>query len=96
MEALKVAMGKGAEHVLVGRMLLYDGSTCRFRTVKLRGRNTCCDMCGDSPRFTSLQPVQGVAHDGCASLAGLDLYSDLPALAEINFISCLEYSGERV
>ena len=93
MEALKVAMGKGADEVLVGRMLLYDASTCRFRTVKLRGRNRACDICGDAPRLKTLQAVEGVAHDGCAASAGADPHPDLPPLAQANVTTCQLYSG---
>ncbi len=36
LEAIKVASGAG--EVASGRLLIFDGFTCKFRTVKLRGR----------------------------------------------------------
>ena len=92
MEALKVAMGKGPDEVLVGRMLLYDASTSRFRTVKLRNRNSSCQICGDGPTPKTLKAVDGISHDGCA-LDSKDLYPDLPQLTPDNFVSCQVYKG---
>ncbi|XP_018566796.1 adenylyltransferase and sulfurtransferase MOCS3 isoform X2 [Anoplophora glabripennis] len=40
--------------VLSSRLLLIDGSSATFRSVKLRSRNPGCAVCGDQPTITSL------------------------------------------
>ena len=40
--------------VLTGRMLLYDGLGGNFKTVKLRSRQKCCVVCGQTPSLTRL------------------------------------------
>ena len=50
-EAVKLILGTGES--LVGRLMLYDALTMRFRELKLR-RNTECPMCGDHPTITKL------------------------------------------
>lgn len=36
------------------KMLLFDGTSGSFRTVKLRGRRRNCEVCGDDPTITQL------------------------------------------
>ena len=38
---------------LVQKMLLFDGATTQFRTVKLRPRSTSCAACGEHPTITA-------------------------------------------
>jgi len=50
-EAIKLALGGG--RTLVGRLLLYDAWTMRFRELKLQ-RDPECPVCGDHPTVTKL------------------------------------------
>jgi adenylyltransferase/sulfurtransferase len=50
-EVLKLILGIGDG--LVGRILVYDGLTMSFRTVRVE-RDPCCAICGDSPTITQL------------------------------------------
>ena len=50
-EAIKLVLGVGEP--LVGRLLLYDALTMRFRELKLR-RDPACPVCGDKPTVTAL------------------------------------------
>ena len=50
-EAIKLILGVGEP--LVGRLLLYDAFTMRFRELKLR-RDPACPVCGDHPTVKAL------------------------------------------
>lgn len=50
-EAIKLATGLG--ETLIGRLMLYDALSMRFREVKLR-HNPECPVCGDTPSLTQL------------------------------------------
>jgi adenylyltransferase/sulfurtransferase len=50
-EALKLILGAGS--TLVGRLLLYDAWTMKFRELKLR-RDPACPICGDHPSIKGL------------------------------------------
>jgi adenylyltransferase/sulfurtransferase len=50
-EAIKLILGAGT--TLVGRLLLYDAWTMRFRELKLR-RDASCPVCGDHPTIKQL------------------------------------------
>jgi adenylyltransferase/sulfurtransferase len=50
-EAIKLILGKGEP--LIGRLLLYDALTLRFREFKVK-RNPRCPLCGESPIITDL------------------------------------------
>ena len=50
-EAIKLILGAGS--TLVGRLLLYDAWSMRFRELKLR-RDPACPVCGDHPTVTQL------------------------------------------
>ncbi|KAJ8922018.1 hypothetical protein NQ315_008657 [Exocentrus adspersus] len=52
LETIKICLGLSG--VLTSRLLLIDGLSAGFRTVKLRGRNSGCAVCGDAPTVTSL------------------------------------------
>ncbi len=54
-ETVKLILGVGEP--LVGRLLLYDALTMRFRELKLR-RNPECPVCGDHPTITKLIDYQ--------------------------------------
>jgi adenylyltransferase/sulfurtransferase len=50
-EAVKLIIGKGEP--LIGRLLLYNALTMRFREVTIR-RDPRCPVCGDHPTITTL------------------------------------------
>jgi len=50
-ESIKLILGAGT--TLIGRLLLYDAWTMRFREVKLR-RDPSCPVCGDHPTIKQL------------------------------------------
>ncbi|CAG9825111.1 unnamed protein product [Phaedon cochleariae] len=60
--------------VLSGSFLIFDGSNCSFRKIKLRQRNPKCVVCGDEPTITSLidyeQFCGSSAHDKFQNLLG--------------------------
>jgi adenylyltransferase/sulfurtransferase len=44
----------GHHGVLTKSMLLFDGSDCSFRKVRVRDRNKSCAVCGSEPSITAL------------------------------------------
>src|SRR5580693_10355594 len=50
-EAVKLIIGKGEP--LIGRLMLYDALSMKFRELKLR-RDPDCPVCGDHPTITKL------------------------------------------
>ena len=68
-EALKLVLGAGS--TLVGRLLLYDAWTMKFRELKLR-RDPACPVCGDHPSIKGLivyEEFCGVVSDAAAEAA---------------------------
>lgn len=51
LEALKIILGRG--NSLIGRLLVFDGLTLRFREVKLK-RDPACPVCGNAPTIRTL------------------------------------------
>eukprot|EP01133_Synstelium_polycarpum_P001525 gene1525-1781_t len=54
LEAIKVLAGFEVTNVLSSRLLIYDGRTCSFRTVRIRGRQADCAVCGDNRTIDKL------------------------------------------
>uniref|UniRef100_A0A336M9W7 Adenylyltransferase and sulfurtransferase MOCS3 homolog n=1 Tax=Culicoides sonorensis TaxID=179676 RepID=A0A336M9W7_CULSO len=52
MEATKIIQNLNG--VLAGKLLIYDALETTFRNVKLRGKKSTCDICGDQPTITEL------------------------------------------
>ncbi|KAJ3290972.1 Molybdenum cofactor synthesis protein 3 [Borealophlyctis nickersoniae] len=52
LEVIKIASGIGTSYSQ--KMLVFDAVLGSFRTVKLRGRNVNCAVCGDAPTITEL------------------------------------------
>ena len=70
-ETVKLILGAGAP--LVGRLLLYDALSMRFREVKLR-RDAECPVCGDNPSIRELIDYQafcGVSANEPAAAPGV-------------------------
>ena len=55
-EVIKLILGIGEP--LIGRLLLFDGLTMRFREMRLR-KNPDCPVCAENPRQTELIDYQG-------------------------------------
>ncbi|KAK7103886.1 adenylyltransferase and sulfurtransferase MOCS3-like isoform X2 [Littorina saxatilis] len=52
LEAIKIAADIGTP--LNQRLMLFDAIDCTTRTIKLRGRQVLCPVCGDNPSMTQL------------------------------------------
>ena len=50
-ETIKLIVGKGES--LIGRLLMYDSLTMRFREIRIR-RDPGCPLCGTNPTITEL------------------------------------------
>jgi sulfur-carrier protein adenylyltransferase/sulfurtransferase len=65
LEAVKLILGRG--DALVGRLVLFDALSFRFRELKLR-RNADCPVCGDAPTITGL-----IDYDEFCGIGGADM-----------------------
>ena len=52
LETVKILLGHHG--VLSKSLLLFDGSDCSFRKVRVRDRNPSCAVCGSEPSITAL------------------------------------------
>jgi adenylyltransferase/sulfurtransferase len=52
LETVKILLGH--QGVLTKKLLLFDGSDCSFRNVRLRDRNPSCAICGNEPSVKAL------------------------------------------
>ena len=52
LEVIKLSVGCGS--LYNGKMLLFDGLSASFRTIKLRNKNPACEICGENPTITQL------------------------------------------
>jgi adenylyltransferase/sulfurtransferase len=80
-ESIKLLLGAGS--TLIGRLLLYDAWTMRFRELKLR-RDPECPVCGDHPTVRELIDYEqfcGIAQPA-ASAAPAALTSDFEVTVE--------------
>lgn len=73
--------------VLSGKMFVFDGLTGSSRTVKLRGRQPKCVVCGDSPSLLTLIDYEMF----CGSRAADDSGQELSLLDVKDRISCQDY-----
>jgi molybdopterin/thiamine biosynthesis adenylyltransferase/rhodanese-related sulfurtransferase len=64
-EAIKLIIGQGDP--LIGRLLLFDALTMKFRELKLR-KNPACPVCGDNPTINEL--IDYEAFCGMSASAG--------------------------
>jgi molybdopterin/thiamine biosynthesis adenylyltransferase/rhodanese-related sulfurtransferase len=81
-ETIKLILGAGQP--LVGRLLLYDAFTMRFRELKLR-RDPACPVCGEHPTIRELIDYEqfcGVAPAGSTNAAKPDLPANLETTVE--------------
>jgi len=85
MEVVKILLKQSG--VLAGKLLLYDGASCVFRTIKLREKKTNCDICGSSPKITKL-----IDYEHFCGMAATDKDSGLNLLNSNERISVQDYS----
>ncbi|KAH8410629.1 hypothetical protein KR009_007312 [Drosophila setifemur] len=52
LEAIKLIVGLG--DVLAGRLLIFDGSSCLFRNIRIRSKRPNCHVCSAQPLITEL------------------------------------------
>lgn len=84
MEVVKILLNH--DQVLAGKLLLYDGAACSFRTIKLRGKRDSCDVCGSDPKITKL--IDYVQFCGMAATdkdSGLNLLDDSERISVENY-----------
>lgn len=53
LEVIKILLEQ-TTGVLSGRLLTFDASNTTFRNIKLRTKNTACDVCGENPSINKL------------------------------------------
>lgn len=87
LEAIKILLGN-SENSLKGRLLLFDGLTSTFRTIKLRGRQKTCNVCGENPSITKL-----IDYEEFCGMAAMDKDPGLKILGPENRITVQEYSN---
>ena len=68
---------------LSGRLLLFDGCSSTFRSVKLRGRSPQCAVCGDDEwRCITLATLQQQHYTALCSADSPAAFNDRPSMAE--------------
>ncbi|KAK2878334.1 hypothetical protein Q8A67_019125 [Cirrhinus molitorella] len=70
LEVLKIASGQGSS--FEKQLLMFDGQEGRFRSIRLRPKQTECAVCGETPTVTELQDYErfcgSAATDKCRRL----------------------------
>ncbi|KAM9968541.1 hypothetical protein ACTFIW_007691 [Dictyostelium discoideum] len=69
LEVIKI-LTNNKEGVLSGRLLIYDGMSAVFRTVRIRGKQSGCNVCGDKPTVTQLIDYTQFCHSNYSESAG--------------------------
>lgn len=85
MEVIKIILNH--DQVFSGKLLLYDGSSCSFRTIKLRGKRKDCEVCGELPKIKEL-----IDYEQFCGMAATDKDSGLNLLDQNERISVGEFS----
>lgn len=84
LEALKIISGVGTP--LSEKLLVFDGLRGTFLTVKLRGRKSTCDVCGEQPTIDHL-----IDYEQFCGAAATDKDKGLTLLERDNRITVEEY-----
>lgn len=85
MEVIKIITKQ--EGVLAGKLLLYDGSSCSFRNIKLRGKRENCDVCSDNPTIKQL-----IDYEQFCGMAASDKDSGQSILKDNERLSVTDYN----
>lgn len=84
MEVIKILLNH--DGIMTGKLLLYDGSLCSFRSIKLRGKKDDCEVCGSNPSITRL-----IDYEQFCGMAATDKDSGLNLLEASERISVNDY-----
>jgi adenylyltransferase/sulfurtransferase len=84
MEVIKILLSQ--EHVMNGKLLLYDAATCSFRNIKLRPKRNDCAVCGENPTIKEL-----IDYEQFCGMAATDKDSGLNLLGADERISVEDY-----
>ena len=57
-------------------LLLYDGMSGQFRSIKLRGKNELCDICGPNATIKALIDYEGFCGANATDKVGMRAKSD--------------------
>lgn len=88
LETMKILLGH--QGVLTKKLLLFDGSDCSFRNIRLRDRNPSCAVCGSEPSVTVLVDYEQF----CCSKAN-DKHTSIHLLDDADRISAGTYHDVR-
>ncbi|XP_047484067.1 adenylyltransferase and sulfurtransferase MOCS3-like isoform X2 [Penaeus chinensis] len=88
LEAIKIITNIGSP--LSQSLLLFDGLYGTFRTVKLRGHKSTCEVCGDNPTITKL-----IDYEQFCGAAATDKDTGLSLLGREKRITVEEYKSLR-
>uniref|UniRef100_A0AC35U114 Adenylyltransferase and sulfurtransferase MOCS3 homolog Adenylyltransferase Sulfurtransferase n=1 Tax=Rhabditophanes sp. KR3021 TaxID=114890 RepID=A0AC35U114_9BILA len=89
LEAIKIMAG--LEPNYAGKMLVFDGYEGRTRTIKLRGRNGLCVICGNEPTITDL-----VDYELFCSSKATDKVTSLNVLDDEDRIDVHKYAKNEI
>ncbi|XP_053376323.1 adenylyltransferase and sulfurtransferase MOCS3-like [Mercenaria mercenaria] len=86
LEAIKIAAGLDSSYSQ--KLLMYDGLDGTFRTIRLRGRQPSCPVCGDTPTITEL-----IDYEQFCGARATDKDKSIQVLGKEERISAKEYKS---
>lgn len=86
MEVIKILLNH--DGVISGKLLLYDGNLCSFRSIKLRQKKDDCEVCGSNPSITRL-----IDYEQFCRMAATDKNPGLNLLEASERISVNDYKN---
>ncbi|KAL5729849.1 hypothetical protein ACHQM5_002744 [Ranunculus cassubicifolius] len=93
LEAIKVASCIGEP--LSGRMLLFDALSARIRIVKIRGRSSQCEVCGEDSSFTQ-EKFRNFDYENFTQSPFASAPMKLKLVSESDRISSREYASRVI
>jgi adenylyltransferase/sulfurtransferase len=92
LEAIKLILGRG--DAMIGRLLLIDALTMKFRELKVR-RDPACPACGDDPSIRALIDYDDFCGVPQADAAEAATIGSIPAISATELRSRLD-NGDRI
>eukprot|EP00037_Helgoeca_nana_P018332 m.175304 g.175304 ORF g.175304 m.175304 type:complete len:656 (-) comp24403_c0_seq4:101-2068(-) len=89
LEVFKLLVGPTLGTPLTGRLLLFDGPTTGFHTVRLGPRKPDCAVCGDSPAITNVAAIDYLAFCGATTCPTQTL------LESTDRVTCTQFAAAR-
>ncbi|TMW42889.1 hypothetical protein DOY81_012031 [Sarcophaga bullata] len=89
LEAIKVCLDGAGGEVLAGRLLIFEGSRCIFRNIRLRAKRPNCDVCSSTPSITSL-----IDYEQFCGMQASDKNTSLNVLSQDQRLSVENYRNE--